>query len=58
MVEPTGKPIPGTSNADDAEWALTKVRRYIFRGGDWTPTLHAHLDRWLDYLRSLRGSAG
>lgn len=55
MAEPSGKPVPSgpsRSNADDARWALTKARRYVFRGGAWTPTLHAYVDRWLDFLRS------
>lgn len=53
MIEPSGKPIPGSTNAKDVEWALTKVRRHIFRGGQWTASLHAHVDRWLDFLRTL-----
>ena len=53
MTEPTGRPIPGVSNADDARWALDKVRRYIFlRGGEWTPSLHEHVDRWLAVMRA------
>lgn len=51
---PSGKPIPGQSTMGDVKWALEKIRRYIFRGGEWTPELHKHLDRWLDYSLELK----
>lgn len=56
MREPTGKPIPGVSTPNDAVWALTRARRYIFRGGQWTSGLHVFVNRWLDVLRE--GVAG
>ena len=53
---PSGKPIPGITNADDVRWALDKARRFIFRGGDRTdPRYRAYIDRWLDYAGTLRG---
>ena len=60
MPEPSGKPVltgPSRSTSRDAEWALTKARRYVFRGGAWTPSLHAYVDRWLDLLRRKEPSA-
>lgn len=58
MSVPGGKPIPGRTNAEDVRWALTKARRWIFRGGDRTdPRYRAYIDRWLDYLNDLRGGA-
>lgn len=54
--EPSGKPVlegPARSNRDDAEWALTKARRYVFRGGKWSKTLHTYVDRWLEFLRQI-----
>lgn len=49
MSVPGGKPIPGVTNRDDVEWALTKARRFIFRGGSWDD-VRQYVDRWLDYL--------
>lgn len=54
MSAPSGKPIPGVSNAEDVEWALTKARRFIFRGGD-RDDVQEYVDVWLDYLLALRG---
>ena len=56
---PGGSPIPGVTNAHDVEWALTKARRFIFRGGDRTdPRYRAYIDRWLDYALTLGGRIG
>lgn len=54
-VPPGGKPIPGRTNLADVEWALTRARRFIFKGGD--PALvEEYLNVWLDYRAELRGS--
>lgn len=51
---PGGKPIPNVTNLKDTEWALTKARRYIFKGGDKTDPLYKeYVDRWLDYWNRL-----
>lgn len=58
MEPPRGKPILGITNLGDVEWALTRARRYIFRGGDSTdPRYRAFLDTWLDYRNQIAGTA-
>ena len=52
---PGGKPIPGRTNLEDVEWALTKARRFIFRGGD-PADVEAYVNVWLDYRATLRGT--
>jgi hypothetical protein len=56
--QPTGNPVPGKSTMSDIEWALNKIRRYIFKGGKWTPELHIHLNRWLDYFLQIKTNKG
>lgn len=54
---PDGRPIPGTTNLGDVEWMLTRLRRWVFDGGDKSdPRYSAQLDLWLDYRADLRGS--
>lgn len=54
---PRGTPIPGVTNLGDTEWMLTKLRRWVFDGGDTTdPRYREQLDLWLDYRNELRGT--
>lgn len=56
-VPPHGRPIPGTTNLGDVEWALTKAMRYLTQGGDrLDPAFTDYMDLWLDYRLKLIGS--
>lgn len=55
MSAPSGKPIPGVTNLGDVEWALTRARRFIFRGGD-PADVEDYVNTWLDYREVLRGT--
>jgi len=52
---PSGRPINGVTNIGDVEWALSKARRFIFRGGD-AAEVEEYLNAWLDYRAELRGT--
>lgn len=52
---PNGKPMANVTNLGDVEWALTRARRFIFRGGN-PADVEEYVNLWLDYRETLRGT--